>query len=57
MPKSFTPQLKKLLVEANCYFERKGKGNHEIWYSLIMDLRFVVDNAILSRHTANCVLK
>jgi len=57
MPKSFTPQLKKLLVEANCYFERKGKGNHEIWYSPIMDLRFVVDNAILSRHTANCVLK
>ncbi len=57
MPKSFTPQLKKLLAEANCYFERAGKGDHEIWYSPIMDRRFVVDNAILSRHTANGVLK
>jgi predicted RNA binding protein YcfA (HicA-like mRNA interferase family) len=57
MPKSFTPQLKKLLVEANCYFERAGKGDHEIWYSPITDRRFVVDNSILSRHTANGVLK
>jgi len=57
MPKSFTPQLKKLLVEANCYFERAGKGDHEIWYSPITDRRFVVDNAILSRRTANGVLK
>jgi len=57
MPKSFTPQLKKLLMEANCYFERTGKGDHEIWYSQITDRRFVVDNAILSRHTANGVLK
>jgi len=57
MPKSFTPQLKKLLAEANCYFERAGKGDHEIWYSPIMDRRFVVDNAILSRHTANGILK
>lgn len=54
---SFTPQLKKLLLEAGCNFERHGKGDREIWYSPVSDRRFVVDNAIKSRHTANAVLK
>jgi hypothetical protein len=57
MASSFTPELKKLLLEANCYFERYGKGDHEIWYSPITERRFVVDNSIKSRHTANAVLK
>ncbi|GAA6623297.1 type II toxin-antitoxin system HicA family toxin [Scytonema sp. NUACC26] len=54
---SFTPQLKKILLEGSCYFERQGKGDHEIWYSPITDRRFVVDASIKSRHTANAVLK
>ena len=57
MSSSLTPQLKKLLLNASCYFERQGKGDHEIWYSPITGRRFVVDNAIKSRHTANGVLK
>jgi len=57
MTKSFTPELKKQLLAANCIFERTGKGDHEIWYSPITERRFVVDNAIKSRHTANAVLK
>lgn len=57
MAKSFTPELKKQLLAANCYFERAGKGDHEIWYSPLTERRFVLDNAIKSRHTANAVLK
>ncbi|NJR63892.1 MAG: type II toxin-antitoxin system HicA family toxin [Cyanobacteria bacterium CRU_2_1] len=57
MAASLTPALKKLLVGAGCFFERQGKGDHEIWYSPITDRRFVVDNSIKSRHTANGVLK
>lgn len=57
MPKSFTLRLKKLLRSHGCRLERQGKGDHEIWYSPITDRRFVVDGAILSRHTANGVLK
>lgn len=57
MAASLTPELKKLLVEAGCSFERQGKGDHEIWYSPISDRRFVVDSSIKSRHTANAVLK
>lgn len=57
MSSSFTPQLKKFLLEAGCSFERQGKGDHQIWYSPITNRRFVVDNSIKSRHTANAVLK
>lgn len=57
MASSFTPKLKKLLLEAGCYFEREGKGDHQIWYSPLTQRRFVVDNSIKSRHTANVVLK
>jgi hypothetical protein len=53
----FTPRLKEYLKEAGCYFERQCKGDHEIWYSPLNSVRFVVDNAIKSRHTANAVLK
>jgi len=53
----FTKNLKKYLSEAGCTFERQGKGDHEIWYSPITAIKFVVDNAIKSRHTANAVLK
>ncbi|MCA2627774.1 MULTISPECIES: type II toxin-antitoxin system HicA family toxin [unclassified Microcystis] len=57
MATSLTPALKKLLSAAGCYFERQGKGDHEIWYSPLTERRFVVDNTIKSRHTANVVLK
>ena len=53
----FTRDLKKILRQSGCKFERQGKGDHEIWYSPITGIRFVLDNAIKSRHTANGVLK
>jgi predicted RNA binding protein YcfA (HicA-like mRNA interferase family) len=54
---SFTPKLKKLLRSAGCSFARRGKGDHETWYSPLSKNYFTVDNKILSRHTANAVLK
>lgn len=57
MASSLTPELKRRLSEAGCYFERQGKGDHEIWYSPITERRFPVDASIKSRHTANAVLK
>ena len=53
----YTRELKRYLHEGGCTFERQGKGDHEIWYSPITEVRFVVDQAIKSRHTANAVLK
>jgi hypothetical protein len=53
----YTPHLKKILRDAGCLFERTGKGDHEIWFSPVSKIRFVVDGCIKSRHTANAVLK
>jgi len=53
---SYTRDLKKLLREAGCHFDRQGAGDHEIWYSPITRKRFPVDSNIKSRHTANQVL-
>ena len=53
----YTREVKKLLKQAGCTFERQGKGDHEIWYSPITGVRFPVDSNIKSRHTANITLK
>lgn len=53
----FTPELKRLLRDSGCRFERQGKGDHEIWSSPITGLRFPVDGKIKSRHTASAVLR
>jgi predicted RNA binding protein YcfA (HicA-like mRNA interferase family) len=57
MAPSFTPELVRILRENGCRFERQGRGDHEIWFSPITNRRFVVDQKIKSRHTANGVLK
>jgi hypothetical protein len=57
MGEGYTPELKQLLRNAGCRFERHGKGDHDIWYSPITERRFVLDAKIQSRHTANAVLK
>jgi hypothetical protein len=36
---------------------RQGKGDHEIWHSPVSNTTFPVDKKILSRHSANGVLK
>ncbi len=53
----YTRVLKQHLREAGCQSERPGKGDHEIWYSPITNIRFVIDHHIKSRHTANAILK
>ncbi|MGH9432178.1 MAG: type II toxin-antitoxin system HicA family toxin [Terriglobia bacterium] len=54
---SLTPKLKEILRAHGCKFERAGRGDHEIWHSPITNRRFPVDHRVLSRHTANAVLK
>jgi hypothetical protein len=53
----YSPEVKKILRENGCRFDRAGKGDHEIWFSPITNRKFPVDHKILSRHTANAVLK
>jgi len=57
MGSNLTPALIACLRENGCQFVRHGKGDHDIWWSPIAGKRFVVDNKIVSRHTANGILK
>lgn len=53
----FYRDLIELLIAANCYHVREGKGDHEIWYSPISKRYFTVDKGGKSRHTVNETLK
>jgi hypothetical protein len=57
MPATFDRELRQLLRQAGSAFVRTGKGSHEIWYSPITGWRFPVLGGIVSRHTANGVLR
>jgi hypothetical protein len=54
---SLTPEIKRLLTGAGCHFVRHGRGDHDIWFSPITQVNFVVDGKVKSRHTANAVMK
>ncbi|MGF7625444.1 type II toxin-antitoxin system HicA family toxin [Klebsiella pneumoniae] len=47
------PKLTELLIAAGCYFDRQGKGSHEIWFSPVTQKKFSVPYTIVSPHTAN----
>jgi len=53
----YEKQVKEKLVKNGCYFLRHGKGDHDIWFSPITKLPITVDGKIISRHTANGILK
>ena len=53
----YTRQVKQLLFDNGCYFVRHGKGDHNIWYSPIMNRNFTVDGKIKKRSSANETLK
>ncbi|MGD0144565.1 MAG: type II toxin-antitoxin system HicA family toxin [Rhizomicrobium sp.] len=57
MASSYTPEVKRVLSANGCYFHRQGKGDHSIWFSPSTRRYFTVDAKILSRHTANTIMK
>ena len=52
---TFDRELLAVLRDNGCHHVRDGR--HPIWYSPISEKNFPVPNGILSRHTANQVLK
>ena len=53
----YTKQVLDLLSANGCYFLRRGKGSHKMWYSPIINRPFTVVDKIENRHTANGILK
>ena len=56
MVQGYAKRLKSILRDHGWSFDRPGKGDHEIW-SKPGSRSVIVDNGMLSRHTANAVLK
>ena len=50
-------KVREILSGHGCRFVRRGKGDHDIWYSPITDRHITVDSKIKSRHTANAIMK
>ena len=53
----FEKQVRERLRANGGWFVRRGKGDHDIWYSPISRRHITVDSKIKSRHTANAILK
>jgi len=53
----YTKAVRKILLENGCGFVRRGKGDHDIWYSPITNRNFPVDGKIKSRHIANAIMR
>jgi hypothetical protein len=49
--------VRKILADNECSFVRRGKGDHDIWYSPLTNQNFPVDGKIKSRHVANEIMK
>ena len=53
----YTRQVKEILKTHGCVFLRNGKGDHERWYSPIINANFSIDGKIENRISANKQLK
>ena len=53
----YEKKVRDILSQNNCTFKRRGKGDHDIWYSPITKRHITVDTKIKSRLTANAILK
>jgi hypothetical protein len=52
----YVRKVKLLFKENNCSFVRQGKGDHEIWYSPIVNKNIAIDGNIKKRSSANKTL-
>ncbi|MDR0616695.1 MAG: type II toxin-antitoxin system HicA family toxin [Synergistaceae bacterium] len=53
----YEKKVRDILKSGGCYFTRRGRGDHDIWYSPVTGRYVTVDSKIKSRHTANEILK
>ena len=53
----YEKRVREILREHGCYFVRRGKGDHDIWFSPITGRIVIVDGKIKIRHTANGIMK
>jgi predicted RNA binding protein YcfA (HicA-like mRNA interferase family) len=55
--RGYGKEVREKLKEAGWSFLRHGKGDHDVWYNPQTGRRVTVPAKLLSRHTANDILK
>lgn len=53
----YEKKVREQLKNNGCHFVRRGKGDHDIWYSPITKINVTVDSKIKSRFTANAIMQ
>ena len=53
----YEKKVREVLKAHGCSFVRRGKGDHDIWHSPILNRNLPVDGKIKSRHIANVIMK
>ena len=53
----YTKDVYQLLNKHGCIFVRRGKGDHNIYFSPIRNKNISVDGKITIRHMANKIMK
>jgi predicted RNA binding protein YcfA (HicA-like mRNA interferase family) len=53
----YAPAVRRALRAGGWQYLRPGKGDHAVWGNPATGRRVIVDAKILSRHTANEILK
>lgn len=53
----YEKKVREILRQNGCTFVRRGKGDHDIYYSPIKNTNVTVDTKIKSRHMANEIMK
>ncbi len=49
--------VRAILKEHGYSFQRRSKGDHDIWHNSVTGRSVTVDGRIKSRHTANAIMK
>jgi predicted RNA binding protein YcfA (HicA-like mRNA interferase family) len=55
--RGYGKEVRQKLNEARWAFLRHGKGDHDVWYNPRTGQRVTVPVKLMSRHTANDILK
>ena len=53
----YEKKVREILKKNGCIFVRHGRGDHDIWYSPIVNGNVTIDGKIKSRHMANAIMK
>lgn len=53
----YEKKVRDMLKKMGCSFVRRGKGDHDIWFSPHTNRNVTVDTKIKSRHTSNAIMK